>query len=130
MNEEEKSIADRTRYLLREHFPLYEESHWAWAMRLSDRSRLAITYRESQRSFVTNFNLNIDGDCCYILTFWISEQHWRKGHGTKLYDVVRMIAKEQGCKRIRATPSGFGVEFWPKMGMKPCGGVELEEILD
>ena len=129
MTPEEQRIADRTRALLAERFPLYAEHHWVYAAQLNDTRGMHthVMYRSEIKHFVTNMSLQWEGERAYILTFFIDLDKQGEGHGKKLYEVAKALLQEHGCTHVRTTPSGDGVGFWPKMGFQPCDAeFELE----
>ncbi len=77
----------------------------------------------------TFFDLNIKGDTCYILDFFIEEKKRRNGCGRKLYGCVEEIAKEFRCRVMNTTPSGEGREFWLRMGFEYIGKMAAEKAL-
>jgi GNAT superfamily N-acetyltransferase len=131
MHDCEPQIEHRVRQLLKERFPLYEDAHLVWAVRkcILDTPTLLIGYYSSSRPFTTGFNLQIEGDCGCVLTFFIDEPQRKRGHGRRLYEVMRAICRDYGCARIRLALSGDGPEFWPAMGFQPCNEYELEARL-
>jgi len=112
-------IDERMVELVRERlraFPLYEESH---VVSVSGREDLRVVgYLPNWECGVdqTKFWLNIQSNKGYILDFRIEECKRRQGNGRRLYRIIEGLLKELGCNEIILTASGYGLEFWPKMG--------------
>ena len=130
--EEETSVCELVRKHLKE-FPLYGE-HQSVIAKRHERG-LSISYL-SKKPFpsltrTTHFLLQIEDDICYIVSFAIEENYRMQKFGTKLYQAVKAFCKEYGCKRIRGTPSGYGVDFCPKVDdFKEINNTEIEVVLE
>ena len=100
-------ICEIVRRLLREGFPLYDESHEVFAAPVTQ--GVSISYRtkpDPMTRDTTYFDVNIIGDVCYNINTAIAPEHWGHGHGKKLHRVIEEIGREFNCKRVQFTASG------------------------
>ncbi len=115
-------------------FPLYEESH---CISVVVRDKVWIGYAPTSRTIEnfpkTRFDIQIEPDVCYVVSFNIEEDKWRQGHGSSLAGIIEdFVSEEFDCKRIVTTPSGMSKEhhFWESNGFSYFDdGVEVEKIL-
>ena len=86
-----------------------------------------VGYNTNRPNAAAEFNLQIDGDICYILSLGVRRDFRRKGIGRKMVAAIRDICREHGVRRLVTTPSGQGMKFWPAVGFRP--GAE-EHVLE
>jgi len=88
-------------------FPLFNESHFVQVSRDED-DVLFIGYRTNERSPFgkTHFDLQTDGEICYLVDVELEKSERGKGLGKKLYEVTEEIARNIGCSKMRQYPSG------------------------
>ncbi len=129
----EYSLEMRMRKSL-ESFPLYRPSHWVLVC-IEDSNHICIGYGPTPNRRInkgeTIFDLEIKKRTCDILHFFISGDERRKGYGRRLYQTIEEFARNLGCRRLVTSPSGQGLEFWPKMGFrKPIEGGFQKSLYD
>jgi len=77
----------------------------------------------------TSIDLQSIKDVGFILSLNIAQR--RKGHGRSLINVVEKTFRNLHCSKIRATPSGQGRLFFPKVGFNPLSdSIEYERIIE
>jgi len=132
-------LVDKTEELRRlvEYFPLYRPGESVFVCR--DETNFYVHYGcYKHEDNLSNFDLQITGDTCFILTFNIPSEERRRGNGRSLYNVIERFCTDSfNTTRFRTTPSGFSKQpnpsdgkcFWEKMGFSYINGVEVEKIL-
>jgi len=138
-----EEINELMRKNLRDRFPLFDESHSVEARSLGG-GKTWVGYSVGDFTptgrMGTHFDLNIDGDICYLLFIQLEKVERGKGLGWALYEAVHGFARDFGCKCVRETPSGgFNTdgrivkprrEYLLERGYVPINELEVELLLD
>ena len=109
-------------------FSQFDDSHSVLVHQNRDGFSIAYWTAEKRTIFEqTQFNIQTKGEIGYVLDIFIAQP--RQGFGRELYGCVEDIFRDLSIFKIRTTPSGQGIYFWPKMGFNPINAVELEKVL-
>lgn len=108
------------------HFPLYS-SHQEVCVSVG-RDQLYVRY-STGNIYVNNQCTRVDvivkdgvGD---IIQLTIEPTRRRQGHGRLLVECVEAFCRREGCTSMQTTPSGQGIDFWPKVGYNETCSVGL-----
>ncbi|MBS3051255.1 MAG: GNAT family N-acetyltransferase [Candidatus Aenigmarchaeota archaeon] len=130
-------------------FPLYRAEHDVRViLRRADQilqcDTVLITYRTkpgcpwgaTQGSETTHFDLQVEGDTCYLVEIGLNSELRGVGLGEELYTIAESIARQAGCNRIVMHASGTTItgntrkEYAMERGYREIpGSVEVEKIL-
>tara|TARA_Y100000034_G_C6804447_1_gene361092 strand:+ start:280 stop:678 length:399 start_codon:yes stop_codon:yes gene_type:complete len=114
-------------------FSLYDSRHYVGVViRDAVYIRYAPTDRDWKNRGKTYFNLQVEPEVCYILSFNIEEKFWRQGHGTSMVMLIEdFVSEEFGVRRFVATPSGMAKEhrFYESCGYQYFNRREVEKVV-
>ena len=119
-------------------FPLYNNNHWI-GVHIDKNIHIsyAPTWRRIENIEKTRFDIEIQNDICYILSFNIEHERRKEGNGSLLARIIEEFCyHEFSCKKYITTPSGEGAKkdksgkcFWEKLGYHYFNGKETEKTL-
>ena len=119
-------------------FPLYNHDYWIQVyIGKNIHISYAPTYRRVENIGKTSFDIEIQNDICYILSFNIEQEKRSKGYGSLLAGIIEEFCSHEFlCKKFITTPSGEGAIkdklgkcFWEKAGYHYFNDKEVKKIL-
>ena len=107
----EQRLIDSLRLVLRKRFRLFDETHKVGAKNIGENNfwigYSMFGFKQIER--LNYFDLNIEGDICYLLNIELEEKLHGMGLGKQLYSSIEEFARRERCSRVRMTPSGRAI---------------------
>ena len=106
---EDKQVSDLLKECLSRRFPLYRDDHTISARPIV-LNRTWVGYRTTKANIpfgTTHFDLNLEGETCYLLDIELQKDSRGKGNGRDLYATIEEFALLVGSPWVQTTPSGW-----------------------
>jgi GNAT superfamily N-acetyltransferase len=107
MNEKELRLIYVMKSILKDKFGLFKNEHFVGAKEFDE--KIWVEYNMfglGSNEIVNCFDLNIDGDTCYLLHINLSKSLRGNGNGKELYESIEEFSRVEGLRRVVMFPSG------------------------